>query len=92
MKRVLGLVVALGISASAVGCASHQIAPALAGAVVGVALADSVHRRPVLVQQPVMVQPYGYAPQRAYPMPYGYARRPIYVCDYISIPNRCSWQ
>jgi len=90
MKRVFGLVVALGISASTVGCASHQVAPALAGAVVGVALADAAYRRPVVVQQPVVVQPSVVIPQRAYPTTY--ARRPIYVCDYYSIPNRCSWQ
>jgi len=84
MKRVLGLVVALGFSASAVGCASHQVAPALVGAVVGVAVADAAYRRPVVVQGPVVIQ------QRPYPT--NYVRQPIYVCDYYRIPNRCSWQ
>jgi hypothetical protein len=84
MNRVLGLVVALGLSVSTVGCASHQVAPAIAGAVVGVAVADAAYRRPVVVQGPVVIQ------QRPYPT--NYVRRPIYVCDYYSIPNRCSWQ
>jgi hypothetical protein len=90
MKRVLGLVVALGFSASAVGCASHQVVPAIAGAVVGATLADAAYRRPVAVHPPVVAQPYGVTPQYGYPTTY--ARRPVYVCDYYSIPNRCSWQ
>lgn len=84
MKRVLGLVVALGIGASATGCASHQVAPAVVGAVVGVAVADAAYRRPIVVQQPVIV------PTR--PSPANYNRRPVYVCDYYSMPNRCYWQ
>jgi hypothetical protein len=84
MKRVLGLVVALGLGASATGCASHQVAPAIVGAVVGVAVADAAYRRPVVVQGPVVIQ------QRQYPT--NYNRQPVYVCDYYTIPNRCSWQ
>ena len=83
MKQILGLVVALGLGASATGCASHQVAPAIVGAVVGVAVADAAYHRPVVVQQPIVVQR---------PYPTNYNRRPIYVCDYYTIPNRCSWQ